>query len=438
MARAFVGIVSNAEDGRQRLASVLESLPRLGTITCGSPIYEAEQTGVAGHGRLESAVVGLDTGLSPDMLLKALREIEREYGRFESDREGALAFDLDLLWYDGQAMDGAGFRVSPTPIRDRKSVLAPLVYASPGLADATGPYAISLGAVADQVVRKVSGQVDPTAPRWRSGLADALDLDGGDGSYSFNLDRDWQNRTEAMFGGFLGAAVLAAGGAEHPEMVPTSLTYRYLKPILAGGRASIGVEHNRRSDRSADLSMSVSVDGVECGRAHLSTVVDRGVVIASAKAPTVIPLHECVPVDEMIDASGGEPGNSVRSWRPLERWDIPDLVDGVSGKLRAWCPNPVEGSDDAYLAAAALFMPIDALIWPVTMLAAGRLGGKPIFTPTIEISARFAQTSNLGGWFLGEASIDHLTTKSVAGSIQVWAEDGTHAATGRSLNLTIG
>ena len=152
----------------------------------------------------------------------------------------------------------------------------------------------------------------------------------------------------------------------------------------------------------------------------------------------MIPLHECVPVDEMIDASGGEPGNSVRSWRPLERWDIPDLVDGVSGKLRAWCPNPVEGSDDAYLAAAALFMPIDALIWPVTMLAAGRLGGKPIFTPTIEISARFAQTSNLGGWFLGEASIDHLTTKSVAGSIQVWAEDGTHAATGRSLNLTIG
>jgi len=106
--------------------------------------------------------------------------------------------------------------------------------------------------------------------------------------------------------------------------------------------------------------------------------------------------------------------------------------------LRAWCPNPVEGLDDPYLTAAALFMPIDALIWPVTMLGAGRLGGRPIFTPTVEISARFAETANLGGWFLGEARIDHLSTKSVAGSIQVWSEDGRHAATGISLNLTIG
>ena len=438
MAKAFIGIVSGAGDRRQRLVGALEALHVLGTISCGSPIYEAEQTGGTGHSPFESAVVGLDTGLSPEKLLEAMREIERNIGRFDGDTSRTLALDLDLLWFNGRAVDSEGRGVSPSPVRDRKSVLAPLVYASPGLADAAGPYAVSLGALANQDVRRVSGQVDPTAPRWRSGLSDALDLDGADGSYSFNLDRDWQNRSEAIFGGFLGAAVLAAGGAEHPEMVPTSLTYRYLKPVPAGGRASIDVEHNRRSDRSSDLSMSVLVDGIECGRAHLSTVVDRGVVIASAEAPTVLPLHECVPVDEMIDASGGEPGNSVRSWRPLERWDVPDLVDGLSGKLRAWCPNPVEGSDDAYLAAAALFMPIDALIWPVTMLGAGRLGGKPMFTPTIEISARFAQTSNLGGWFLGEASIDHLTSKSVAGSVHVWAEDGTHAATGHSLNLTIG
>jgi hypothetical protein len=198
------------------------------------------------------------------------------------------------------------------------------------------------------------------------------------------------------------------------------------------------VEENRRTDRSADFSMAVWANDVEVGRAHLSVVVDRGQTITSAKRPEVIPIHECVPVDEIIDASGGEPGNSVRSWRPLERWDVPDLVDGSSGMLRAWCPNVVEGSNDPYLTAASLFMPIDALIWPVTMLGAGRLGGKPIFTPTVEISARFAETEDLGGWLLGEARIDHMSTKSVAGSIQVWAEDGRHAATGISLNLTIG
>lgn len=438
MARAFIGFGSGVEDRRKYLTNALELLPSLGHITCGSPIYQTGPTADTSQDLSETAVVGIETELPPQLLFAALAEIERTNGRIRDEGLGSATLELDLLWYDGQVVDLDGFSLPHPGIRDRKSVLAPLVYASPGLADSLGPYAESLGAVADQVVRKVSGQVDPSAPRWRTGLAEALDLSGDDGSYSFKLDTDWQNRTEAMFGGFLGSAALAAGGAEHPEMVPTSLTYRFLKAVPAGGRASIDIEHNRRSARSADLSMAVSIEGVEYGRAHLSTVVDRGDVITSAKAPAVLPLHECVPVDEMIDASGGEPGNSVRSWRPLERWDVPDLVDGASGKVRAWCPNPVEGSTDAYLSAAAVFMPIDALIWPVTMLGAGRLGGMPIFTPTVEISARFAQTSDLGAWFLGEASIDHLTTKSVAGSIQVWAEDGTHAATGHSLNLTIG
>jgi len=438
MARAFIGLGSNIGDTRLHLLRGLQGLAKLGSVTCGSPIYETAPVGFTEQEPFENAVVGIETDLDPRTLLEELFAIERAQGRVRGEKWGPRTLDLDLLWFDGRTIDEEGLRVPHPRIRERKFVLAPLVYASPGLSDADGPYASSLPRVAEQHVRTVTGPVDRAHMRWRTGLEAALDLEGESGEYTVFLDRDWENRTEAMFGGYLGAAALAAGGAEAPTMVPTSLTYRYLKPVPGGGRASILVEENRRSDRSADFSMSLWVGDVEAGRAHLSVVADRGVTMASAARPDVLPIEACTPVDEIIDSAGGEPGNSVRSWRPLERWDIPDLVDGSTGMLRAWCPNPVEGHADPYLTAASLFMPIDALIWPVTMFGAGRLGGKPIFTPTVEISARFAETNNLGGWLLGEARIDHLSTKSVAGSIQVWAEDGRHAATGISLNLTIG
>jgi hypothetical protein len=242
-----------------------------------------------------------------------------------------------------------------------------------------------------------------------------------------------------MFGGYLGSIVLAVGAAEHPDKMPITMTYRYVRPVPEGRRADVVTKHERRSDRSALMSITLELDGEIYGAAHLSVVAERGETMVGAPMPKVLPVEECHPVDELIGAIGGVPGNSVESWRPLERWDVPDLAEGDGGVFRAWCPNPVEGSTDQYAAAAAAFMPIDALIWPATMEAAGRLeAGPPIFTPTVEITARFADTDDPGGWILGEAKLDHLSSKSVAGTVRVWSHDGRHVATGHSLNLTIG
>jgi len=438
VARTFIGLGSNVGDRRQYLEEALTALADLGTITCGSPIYETEPIGVTNQDPFENAVVGLETDLAPTDLLTRLLDIERRHGRVRGERWDPRTLDLDILWYDGRTIDVPGLTIPHPRIRERNFVLAPLVYVSPSLGDAHGPYAESLASVGHQDIRKVTGPVDATTPRWMAGLRDALNLQGGNGSYSAAMDLDWENASGSMFGGYLAASVLSAAGAEHPDKVPTSLTYRYLEAVPGDVVVTIEVEHNRRSARSAEMSMSILVDDAEFGRAHMSVAVDRGDEIASPPMPKVMPISDCSPLDEIIDSMGGEPGNSIRSWRPVENWKIPDLVDGSTGMLRAWCPNTAEGWDDAYLSAASLFMPIDALIWPVTMLGSGLLGVKPMFTPTVEITARFAKSSNLGGWFLGEARIDHLTTKSVVGTIQVWDEDGSHAATGHSLNLTLG
>jgi 2-amino-4-hydroxy-6-hydroxymethyldihydropteridine diphosphokinase len=439
MAEAFIGMGSNHGDRRASLDAALRSLAELGSLTVGSPIFESMHDGVDSQGAYLNAVVGIDTDREPLSLLERLHEIEAANGRVRGQEADACTLDLGILWYDGEHIDVEGLTIPHPRIRERRSVLVPLVEAVPGIADDEGPYALALPGVEDQHIEKVSGPVDRVRRRWRAGLREAISLTTDAAGYSFRLHPDWENRSHAMFGGFLCAAVLAVGGEEHPGMFPGSLTYRFLKPLPAGGRATIEVHHNRQTDRSADFTMSIRRGTVEYGRAHMSTVLDPGSLVAGVRVPDVLPMHECIPIDVLVDRAGDEPGNSIRSWRPLERWDLPDLADGSSDLVRAWCPNPVAGSPDPFLSAASLVMPIDALIWPATMLAAGRLGGSPpMFTPTIELSARFPDTNNVGLWHIAEAQVDHMTTKAVSGSVKVWAEDGRHCATGYSLNRAIG
>lgn len=439
MARAYVGIGSNVGDRRANLTIGLKGLAALGTIVGGSPVYETDPIGKTDQGAFENAVVSIDTDSSARALLEGLLSIEASAGRERTERWGPRTLDLDVLWFDGESIDEPGLTVPHPRLRERRFVLVPLVYLAPGIGDEQGPYAKELDSVTDQGVRRVTGPVDLAKLAWRTGLFEAIDLTATDTGYSINLAHDWVNRNGAIFGGFLGSSILAVGAREHPDMVPTTMTYRYVKPVPEGGRADVVVIHERESDRSALMSMTIEIGGEVYGAAHLSVVVDRGETRVGRAMPKVLPIEECRPVDELMASIGDEPGNSVESWRPLERWDVPDLADGTSDAFRAWCPNPMEGSDDPFAAAASAFLPIDALIWPATMTAAGRLSTGPfIFTPTVEITARFADTSNPGGYQLGEAVVDHMSTKSVAGTVRVWSNDGRHIATGHSLNLTIG
>jgi 2-amino-4-hydroxy-6-hydroxymethyldihydropteridine diphosphokinase len=439
MAEVYIGVGSNLGDRRASMDAALRALAEIGTLTVGSPIYETDPVGVDGQDAYLNAVIGIETTLTPSALLERILAIEAENGRVRDRKWDARTLDMDILWYDGINLEIEGLTIPHPRIRERRFVLAPLVEAVPGLGDDDGPYAVSLSEVSDQHIEKISGPVDRVRKRWRDGLWEALAFETSDTGYSVRLNPDWENRSHAMFGGFLCAAALVTGGTEYPDMFPASLTYRFLRALPAGGRATIEVEHDRRSSRSAEMTMSIRKDNVEYGRVHMSVVSDPGSLVAGVAVPDVLPIHECVPIDLLVAASGDEPGNSIRSWRPLERWDIPDLVDGSTQLLRAWCPNPVAGATNAYLSASSLLMPIDALIWPATMLLAGRLpNGPALFTPTIELSARFPDTESIGFWHVGEAQVDHLTTKGVSGTVKVWSEDGRHCATGHSLNRAIG
>lgn len=431
--RAYVAVGSNLGDRRRHLTHALHRMADLGEVAGGSPIYEtAPVGGPSGQGPYLNAVIGLDTDLAAGALLDRLLAIESERGRTRTERWGARTLDLDLLWHAGGPVREAGLTVPHPLIRERPFVLAPLADVAPHLADASGAYVDALFSVDMEGIEQVSGPVTPDGAGWMTGLAEATEFGG---EWSIRAHPDWANTSGDAFGGFLAAVALRAAGATRPGSSPSHMTYRYLHPVPSGSHLGVSVATHRSSASSADMTVTLTIEGSTVGRCAVG-VVDRPLRIDDAPPmPQVMSMAHARPVTELVGSANRTPGASIRSWTPLERWDVPDLADGTEPVLRAWSPNVVMGSGNPFLHAASLVMPIDALIWPATLQRLGRLpSGPAIATPTIELTARFGAPTR-APWFLGEAHIDHRTDRSVSGTVRVWDDTGEYLATGHSLNL---
>ena len=438
MATAFVGLGSNLGERMLHLAAAMRSLADLGTLVKGSPVYETAPVGGPEQDAFLNAAVVLRTDLSPRALLDGLLEIERNAGRVRDERWGPRTLDLDILTYDDDVIDEPGLTIPHSQIRNRRFVLTPLADIAPGLSDTRGPFADALDQVADQHIRRLTGPYDVEERRWMLGLEPATRPSRVADSFQVETSVDWSNPSGDMFGAFLSAAVLRTVGAVVEDHQPSSLTYRFVHGIRLGATIDVSPVLVRSTSRSADFVVSLTVGGEIMGRASVTTIAEPRTVTIAPQAPTVVPLSSCVPVDELFAPVGRLLGASAQSWRPLERWDIPDLAHGDSGLFRAWSPNLAVGSDDPFLRAAAILMPIDALIWPAAMYRLGLLGTKEIVvTPTLDFSGRFPDLSSDSGWHLGEVTVDHMTDRSIAGSVRVWSDVGTYLSVGTSHNLVI-
>ena len=438
MERAFVALGSNLGDRRAHLDHALGRLASLGSVAGGSPLYETEPVGgPAGQDHYLNAVIALDTELGPERLLAELLTIERERGRERSVRWEARTLDCDLLLHGDRSVSTDHLHIPHPEMRNRPFVLAPLTDLAPELADDRGPYANALEGADLSGIRRVSGPVDTAELRWMVGLAEAVELEGA-GPFAVAAHHDWSNASGGAFGAFLAAVALAAGARTQPGFQPSDLAYRYVRPIPAEADIVVDAEIMRASTSAAELRITLATGGEVAGTCALSMIASAPDAVDGPGAPSVVGRHEAVPADRLVEQAGRTPGPSLRSWTPLERWDLPDLADGSADVLRAWSPNVVFGDPSPHLVAASMLMPIDALIWPATLLTRGDLpSGSPISTPTIDLTVRYARMLRTP-WYVGEAAIDHLAGRSVAGTVRVWGDDGSYGAVGHSLNLVMG
>lgn len=154
MTQACIGLGANLGDAAQTLREAFQALAALPqtTLQARSQLYSTPAWGNEDQPAFVNAAAVLDTALPGPVLLDALLEIERRFGRVRDPAVhwGPRALDLDVLLYGEDVIDLPQLQVPHPYLHARAFALLPLAEIAP---DATIP---GHGRVRDAVMR-----VDP-------------------------------------------------------------------------------------------------------------------------------------------------------------------------------------------------------------------------------------------------------------------------------------
>ena len=109
---------------------------RIGAVLHCSHRYESEPWGFEAAGRFSNQALEVSTDLTPEELLDAVQEIERELGRNRAAeaierastgaRYASRPIDIDILFYDDAVIATERLTVPHPQMTERRFVLAPL------------------------------------------------------------------------------------------------------------------------------------------------------------------------------------------------------------------------------------------------------------------------------------------------------------------------
>ena len=127
MATVYLGIGSNLNDRRKNIDQALALLQEKGgeVLRC-STIIETDPVGGPPQNKFLNGVVQIQTELSPQKLLKVLKEIEITLKRTRTEINGPRTIDLDILLYDNLHINTNELTIPHPRMFDRDFVMKPL------------------------------------------------------------------------------------------------------------------------------------------------------------------------------------------------------------------------------------------------------------------------------------------------------------------------
>lgn len=127
---AFVGLGSNVGDRMRHLKTAVDALRGRGLeVTAASSVYETDPVGPPQDDYLNAAVA-LRTDLPAVELVAALKEVEADIGRQQTERWGPRVIDLDLLLYGDHTM-AEPITVPHPELTNRAFALVPVLEIDP-------------------------------------------------------------------------------------------------------------------------------------------------------------------------------------------------------------------------------------------------------------------------------------------------------------------
>ena len=132
----YLSLGSNLGDRDRNLQCALETLEgpplhitRISSLYRTVPVGETEQP-VPDY---LNCVVEAETSLPPDALLDYTQAAERRCGRTPTFRWGPRAIDIDIVWYDGIAVETDRLTIPHRHAKERAFVLVPIAELAPHL-----------------------------------------------------------------------------------------------------------------------------------------------------------------------------------------------------------------------------------------------------------------------------------------------------------------
>lgn len=133
MTRTFIALGGNlgpVEENFQKAVEDLNLLPDSRVLKCSS-IITSKPVGDSSGGEFKNAVLSLETTLPPESLLKALQEIEDQFGRDRSVRWGPRPLDLDIILYGEEVITQPDLIIPHPACWYRRFVLVPMAEIAP-------------------------------------------------------------------------------------------------------------------------------------------------------------------------------------------------------------------------------------------------------------------------------------------------------------------
>lgn len=154
---AYIGIGANLGDARHSVSSALRELGEMPKtcVTAQSSLYRTAPIDADGDDYI-NAVARIDTLLTPEELLNALRSIELSHGRERSHVNAPRTLDLDVLLYGSEIIETETLSVPHPRMTQRAFVLIPLLQIDPQIdIPGRGPAHEFVSGVAEQAIWKI-------------------------------------------------------------------------------------------------------------------------------------------------------------------------------------------------------------------------------------------------------------------------------------------
>lgn len=132
----YLSLGSNVGDKFLHLSNAIKQLRNVGMTDKISPVFETKPWGFDSNNKFYNIVIKFITHLSPDELLKKIKEIEIKLGRTQKTHNKCYSdrtIDIDILFYNNIILSSEELTIPHPLLTERDFVLIPLHCIEPDL-----------------------------------------------------------------------------------------------------------------------------------------------------------------------------------------------------------------------------------------------------------------------------------------------------------------